>query len=109
MSATLPEMTERQAKGWAEAVAEAQTYVDTSTIPTDYHSWDWATRWEDEVRPGRGQDMSATWCDGEYIVSILCGVYGDSSVGVGVTNWLHSSADEECGCERCETYRKEEQ
>lgn len=108
MSVTVPEMTERQAKAWAEFVAEAQTYVSTSTIPVDYRSWDWATRWQDEVRPGRGQDMSAVWHDGEYVVQILCDVYGNGSVAVGETNWLHNGADEECDCERCEAQRKDE-
>lgn len=104
----MPEFTERQAAAWPGAVAEAQRYVETSTIPTDPNDPWWRITWQDETRPGRGHLVDATWCDGEYLVQVRMDVYGYPSVSVAETRWLHSSSDEECGCTWCEREREGE-
>lgn len=104
MSAT--SFTERQAAAWPKAIAEAQRYVETSTVPEGLHAW--IVEWAEEIRPGRGHAFNGVWLDGEYIVQIRMDVYGSPSVSVGSTEWLHSSDDEECPCQPCRTDRDEE-
>ncbi|MFE6966850.1 hypothetical protein ACFVAJ_17200 [Agromyces sp. NPDC057679] len=104
----MPEMTERQAEAWPDAIAEAQRYVDTSTISESLTHWYWAVRWEDETRPGRGHAMTATWSDGEYHVEISMDVYGNPRVAVAEVDWLHNGSDEECGCAYCEAERHDD-
>ena len=105
----MSEMTERQANAWPEAVAEAQRYVTSSTIPVDLDHYHWRVAWAEETHPGRGQCLDALWCDGEYLVQIIMDVYGYPYVSVAETTWLHSTADEECVCDYCEAERDEEE
>jgi hypothetical protein len=105
----VPKFTERQAAAWPAAIAEAQRYVDTSTIPADLASRDWIVAWDDESRPGRGHRVTATWCDGEYLVQILMDVYGYPSVSVAELTWLHNGSDEECNCDHCKAEYDDEQ
>lgn len=102
------EATERQLAAWPHSVAEAQRYVEFSTLPTSIRHWGWAIAWADESRPGRGHDLSATYCDGEHLVQITLDVYGHGAVSVAETHWVHSSADEQCPCEPCKNERDEE-
>ena len=97
----MSKFTERQAKAWPDAVAEAQRYVDTGTISEDITNYYWIVQYHEETRPGRGHDFDAVWCDGEFLVQIAMDVYGSPSVSVAEVRWLHSSADEECACEPC--------
>jgi hypothetical protein len=101
-------MTERQARDWPRGVAEAQQYVETSTIPLEITHHEWTVRWEEESRPGRGHGLSAVFCDGEYVVQIMMDVYGGPRVAVAETNWIHNGFDEECDCEHCEAERRED-
>lgn len=103
----MSELTERQLKDWPDAVAEAQRYVWSSTIPTDPHHWEWDITYDPESRPGRGRAISALWLDGEYIVQIRMDVYGYPSVAVAETRWLHNSDDEQCECLPCRKERSE--
>lgn len=100
--------TERQLAAWPDSIAEAQRYVNTSTLPASIDHWNWTKEWAEEVRPGRGQDLSAIYMDGEYVVQIILDVYGNGSVSVAETTWVHSSSFEECDCEHCEKEREEE-
>lgn len=104
----MSEATDRQLAAWPDKVAEAQRYVNTSTIPDSIDHWEWLMDWADEVRPGRGRDLSATYSDGEYLVQITLDVYGHGDVSVAETTWVHSSSFEECDCEYCEKERREE-
>lgn len=101
--------TERQAAAWPDAIAEAQRYVPTSTIPTDIDRYDWQVTWAEEIRPGRGHAVGATWCDGEYLVQVRMDVYGYPVVSVAETTWLHSGSYEECECSWCEREREGEE
>lgn len=101
----MSQMTERQAAAWPGAVAEAQRYVKSSHIAVNIDSPYWQVAWAEESRPGRGQALSATWCDGEYLVQVRMDVYGYPSVSVAETTWLHSSSYEECECSYCEKER----
>lgn len=96
--------TERQAAAWPEAVAEAQRYVDSSTIPEELHTW--LVDWAEESRPGRGHHFAGVWCDGEYLVEVRMDVYGYPTVAVAETRWLHNSANEECDCDTCTAERE---
>lgn len=91
----MPEMTERQAAAWPEAVADINRWGDVD-LPTSLHNWD--ITWEDEVRPGRGHALNATYNDGEHFAQILMDVYGAPSGSVAELTWLHASAHEECEC-----------
>ena len=97
MSAT--SFTERQAAAWPKAVAEAQRYVETSTVPEGLHAW--IVEWAEEIRPGRGHAFNGVWLDGEYIVQIRMDVYGSPSVSVAELDFVHNSTDDECPCEPC--------
>lgn len=98
--------TTRQLTAWPQYVAEAQKYVDTSTLPSSLSDWEWKVLWAEEVHPGRGASLSALYLDGEYVVQISLDVYGQGFVSVGETFWVHSSADESCLCEYCEEDRE---
>ena len=52
----MPEMTERQAKAWPDAVAELNRAIGfEDTINTNSQSYGWAIIWQVEQRPERGQ------------------------------------------------------
>ncbi|MGW8565693.1 hypothetical protein [Isoptericola sp. NPDC055881] len=95
----MSEMTARQARDWPSAVAEVQRHVTNEDVPTDLARW--TVVWAEEIRPGRGQDFTATWLTGDHVAQVRMGVYGTPDVAVGEVDWLHSSADEACGCEEC--------
>ncbi len=97
--------TERQSKAWPGMVAEAQRYIG-ETIHEDPQSYWWTIDWKDEIRPGRGHDLVAHWCDGEHLAFIHMDVYGNGSVSVAEVTWLHESASEECDCEHCTAERE---
>lgn len=97
--AVKPIFTERQERAFPKAIAEAQKYVETSTIPDDL--WQWIVRWDDETRPGRGYGFTGMWSDGEYLVEVHMDVYGHPTVSIAETYWVHNSADEQCECEPC--------
>lgn len=105
----MPELTERQTAAWPEAVAEAQRYIDTSTVPQYPSDPGWKIAFEPESRPGRGHAIDATWSDGEHVVQIWMDVYGYPSVAVAETTWLHSSSYEECECRYCEEERDDDE
>lgn len=99
----MAEFTDRQAKAWTEAVAEAQKYVP-SEIPLELHAW--TVDWQEETRPGRGHAFDGVWTNGEHFVQIRMDVYGDPSVSVAELEWLHSSAYEDgCPCGHTEADR----
>jgi hypothetical protein len=100
----MPKMTDRQAAAWISLVTEVR--VHAPELPKSHWKWDFA--WLDESRPGRGHDLSATVSDGEHFSQIQMDVYGSGSVFVALITTLHNSADEECGCEPCETDRKKD-
>lgn len=101
----MPEMTERQAAAWPEYVAEARLHGPS--LGESEHRWDFT--WREETRPGRGHDLSATQCDGEYFAQIMLDVYGYGNMSVAETHWIHNSADEECGCGPCSKEREDEE
>lgn len=90
----MPEMTERQAAAWTEAVAELQRF--SSSIPDELGRWD--VIWQDETRPGRGQALDARFNDGEHFAQITMDVYGFPRTSVAELEWIHASEDEECPC-----------
>jgi len=92
------EMTERQVKSLAEYIEDAKRH---NIEMDDYHpgNCNWHIRYSDEIRPGRGQDFSAVWCDGEHMVHITMDVYGHGHMGISSVNWMHGGED--CDCEVC--------
>lgn len=100
--------TAPQLRDWPDAVAEAQRYVCTSTIPSNPDHYDWDITYDEETRLGRGHPISALWLDGEYLVQIQMDVYGSPNVSVAETRWVHSSNNEECDCFPCRKYREKE-
>ena len=97
-------MTERQAEGWLAAVDDLRKHVED--VPHDEHHW--TTAYAEEVRHGRGNDLDATWANGEHFAQITVDVYGNWTASIAETEWLHSSSDEECDCEPCEKRREGE-
>lgn len=103
MSATKEQFTERQARGWLDAIADIHAHeVEPSDNPDGYG---WILEFAEEVRPGRGHDLNAVWTDGEHYVQIIVDVYGSWSASVAEMDWLHSSSDDSCGCDRCTAER----
>lgn len=102
-----PAFTERQAKAWPEALADAQRHATYSTIPPDLYYW--TVKWAEEVRPGRGHGFNGIWTDGEHFVQIMMDVYGRWEASVAALDWLHSTTDENCECEHCEAERAAEE
>ena len=83
-----------------KAIAGAQRYVTTSTIPTDVNHYEWRVTTR-ITRPGMGQTIDATWCDGEYLVQIIADSYSTPLVSVAELTWVHCNYDEQCACEFC--------
>lgn len=104
----MTEMTERQVKSMQEYIDEADKNYATSMREWSQHGAYWTTTFEDETRPGRGHVIDAIWCDGEKLVQIRLDPYGNGSLSVAEVDWLHSSSDEECGCDPCEKQREED-
>ena len=65
----LPELTERQAASWPEAIAEARRYVD-GAISEDVRAYCWAVAYQPESRAGRGHLHNAIWNDGEHLILV---------------------------------------
>lgn len=63
--------------------------------------------WDEEPRPGQGYSLSAIYLYGGYVVQIMLNVYGQGSVRVAETMWVHDSDDEGCPCEYCELERRQ--
>ena len=91
-------MTERQVKALAKRIEEAKLHGAEISA---YQPWsdNWHIRFADEVRPGRGQDLSAVWVDGDHVVVISLDVYGGGRMDVAEANFIHSG--EECQCDIC--------
>lgn len=53
----------------------------------------------DEIRPGRGHDITWWACDGERVANGRLDVYGNGQYGVGDVDWLHGGED--CECDVC--------
>ena len=99
-----PTFTERQSRDWPDAIARIRQHgVHVEEDPTAYG---WQLDWHEEVRPGRGHYLSAVWNDGEHFAQVVMDVYGSPSVSVAALDWIHSDADEECGCGPCEAERE---
>lgn len=92
-------MTERQEASWLEHVARLNLALEWNVIPEDIREWD--VEWSEEIRPGRGRHMNATFLDGEVYAQIILDVYGNGSESVATLDWVHASANEECGCDMC--------
>jgi hypothetical protein len=97
------QFTERQAKGWLEAIADVNAQgVEPSDDPDGFG---WILEFAEEIRPGRGHDLNAVWTDGEHYIQIIVDVYGSWSASVAEMDWLHSSGDDSCGCDLCTAAR----
>ncbi|UOE45904.1 hypothetical protein [Agromyces larvae] len=90
-----PQMTERQAAAWPEAIA-AINAVDGVDLPEGIGYWD--VIWGEETRPGRGHYLDARYNDGEHFAQITMDVYGYPNTSVAELDWLHASGWEECPC-----------
>jgi hypothetical protein len=107
MSATKEQFTERQARGWLEAIADLHSRgIEASDNPDGFY---WTLVFAEETRPGRGHDLDAHWIDGEHFVQLLVDVYGSWRVSIAELDWLHASSDEDCGCDRCVAERTDDE
>jgi hypothetical protein len=102
-----PQPTDRQLAALTDLVSEAQK-VYSVECPRWGHFNGWVTTFADEVRPGRGHDLSAVYVDSDHIVQIMVDVYGNGSLSVGDVDWIHNSSDEDCRCDPCQDRRREE-
>jgi hypothetical protein len=84
-----------------EYVARLNRALDSfwTTIPKDIQNW--IVRWDEEIRPGRGRGLNATYLDGEVFAQIILDVYGYGNESVATLDWVHASANEECLCDVC--------
>ena len=99
MNASKEQFTERQTRGWMEAIADLHSRgIEASDDPDGFY---WTLVFAEEARPGRGHDLDAHWVDGEHFVQLLVDVYGSWRVSIAELDWLHSSTDDDCECDRC--------
>lgn len=95
-AAAQPTFTERQARAWEQDV---RPVLDRHGI-ADLSSY-WNLHWSEEVRPGRGHFLNATYVDGEHFAQVLMDVYGCPTISVAQLDWIHADSDEEMECETC--------
>jgi hypothetical protein len=91
-----PTFTERQAKAWEEDVRPVLVRHGIDGLRS------WNLHWAEEVRPGRGHFLNATYVDGEHFAQVLMDVYGSPTVSVAELNWVHADSDEEMECRTCD-------
>ncbi|GAA1337280.1 hypothetical protein [Arthrobacter roseus] len=82
------ELTIRQ----VEALTQAHTRIH-KIIGT--HLGDWSIRYAEEIRPGRGHDITAWVADGEHTATQYLDPYGNGPLIVSRMIILHNDADEE--------------
>lgn len=104
----MPQLTERQIPAMAEMVKRAQDQHDVFSIhPWHESSTYWLTKFREEIRPGRGHDIEAMYCDKENLVVITLDPYGSGSLSVARLDWVHNDFNEECPCSYCVAERSE--
>ena len=81
-------LTDRQQK--ALEVAERRIEVITGS-----NLGEWHIAYQPESRPGRGHDISAWACDGEYLATQYLDPYGNGDLVVSGIDLIHSDSDEE--------------
>ena len=92
-----------QVRDWMEAIERLRRYY--GEIPVELRRW--RVEYDDEVRPGWGHSINATYVDGEVFAQIMMDVYGYPNVSIGRLTWEHSDSNEECDCEPCVAEREE--
>lgn len=98
----VPDLTERQKKRlqeWREEMGERG-------LCTDAHLLFWQV--QDEVRPGRGQDMQVLCLDDGQFAWLTFDVYGNGSNGYGDAEVVHNGGDDDCSCDDCKKMYAEE-
>lgn len=103
LSDGVPPLTQRQHVRLSEWLDEVNGRSETQHHP---HQLAWDVR--NELRPGRGHDVTAVAIDADYIHSLMMDPYGNGSDSWGTLFWAHSSAYEECDCEPCEKERQDD-
>lgn len=98
-------MTDRQAAAWPFYINRLNQVYRAGEVPSCISCWDFA--WGDEIRPGRGRDFSAFYCDGEILAQITMDPYGAGDESIASLQWFHASADEECTCSMCTKNRED--
>lgn len=93
----MSELTARQAKAWQDDVTPILERHGIAGLPN------WDLSWSEEIRPGRGCFLNATYVDGEHFAQVLMDVYGYPTVSVAELDWVHPDSDEELECETCGT------
>jgi len=98
-----PQPTEKQRLELVRMITRAREQHGVESIPSwsDHHPW-WITKFQDEIRPGRGHDMDATVTTGDHFVQITLDPYGSGTLSVAALDWIHSDADDDCDCNECE-------
>lgn len=81
-------LTEKQKAALDRAARRAK--VITGTTPGL-----WDISFSEEVRPGRGHDITAWSADGEHVVTQYLDPYGHGALVIAETTLLHNDADEE--------------
>lgn len=95
----MPRLTTRQVAALEEAAGRVSRMTGGSI-----RTWDIV--FHPEVRPGRGNDITAWWADGENMATQYVDVYGNGSLVVSETDLTHNDSDEDhfdedgiCGCD----------
>jgi hypothetical protein len=100
------EPTEWQRQALSSHIGRARARYGISAPPWR-DGYPWATYWAEETRPGRGHDLTAVFLDGEHVLTIQLDVYGNGGgIAIGVVEWTHADADEDCDCMWCRAERE---
>lgn len=92
--------TARQATAWPEAIERLRQYY-----PVPEAASNWSIVHANEIRPGRGHFINATFIDGEVFAQVTMDVYGHPDVSIAFLEWVHADGNEECDCNPCRTER----
>ena len=92
----LERLTERQRARISQIIDEVVIVHDVEL----FRASEIAFRFQNEVRPGRGRDVSFMFADSDHIVTGFLDVYGNGPMSVGDVSWTHNDADDDCQCGR---------
>lgn len=104
LSDGVPPLTARQRTrldAWLEEVNAR------SEVPHNPHDLAWIVR--DEIRAGRGHDVTAVAICPDYMHSLTMNPYGNGPTAWGELTIIHSGDDEECRCEPCTAERDDDE
>lgn len=99
--AETPPITDAQRKRIDNWLSEVNT---RASLTVHWHDLHFLVR--EEIRPGRGHDLSVVYLDGDIVENLTVDVYGNGDTAYGSVDLEHWGGDG-CECTECEKEREE--